>query len=61
MLGDHQEAIADCNMAIDLIPKYAMAYYVRGTVRRSAGDEEGAMKDFAKARKIDPRLHPPDS
>ncbi len=48
-------AIADCDEAILLKPKYDLAYAQRGKFRRLNGDLEGAVSDLNKALALNPR------
>ena len=47
--------MADCNRAIELNPKYAVAYNYRGLVKQDKGDFEGALADYARAIEINPK------
>ena len=50
---DNQGAIADYTKAIEINPKYAMAYYTRGLARKYViGDLEGACSDWRKAAEL---------
>lgn len=49
-----QEALTNYDRAIELNPRYLMAYMNRGALRASAGNYEGALSDLALALKIDP-------
>ncbi|GAB4287556.1 MAG: hypothetical protein Fur0025_21120 [Oscillatoriaceae cyanobacterium] len=47
--GEPQAALADLNLAIQLVPNYASAYYSRGRVRFETGDYGGAIGDYTRA------------
>jgi tetratricopeptide (TPR) repeat protein len=53
--GDYQGAIADYNRAIELNPKYAVAYDDRASAKGLAGDNDGALADCNKAIELNPR------
>lgn len=48
-------ALADFNKAIELDPKFAIAYNNRGLAKRMTGDLEGALADFTTAIELDPK------
>ena len=50
--GDFDKAIADCTEAIRLDPKWAEAYYDRGSAYEKKGDKAKAEADFAQAKKL---------
>ena len=52
--GNHGEAIADFDRAIELDPDNAEAYSHRGSVKSHIGDIEGAIADFDCAIEIEP-------
>jgi tetratricopeptide (TPR) repeat protein len=54
--GKFDEAIADCNLAIMLNPKFYLAYANRGLIRRLNGDLGGSLADLNKAVTLDRRL-----
>jgi len=54
--GDHDRAIADCDQAIKLDPKYARAYAGRGLVYEDKGDHDRAITDYGMAIELDPKL-----
>ncbi len=55
-LGDYDEAIADCNAALEINPKYALAYNNRANDKLQKRDYEGALTDANKALSLDPNL-----
>ncbi|MGD0710405.1 MAG: tetratricopeptide repeat protein [Bacteroidales bacterium] len=48
-------AISDYNTAIELDPKYGMAYFFRGAAKAQTSDYKGAIADFDKATEINPK------
>ena len=52
--GNLKGAIADWTKAIEIYPKYALAYYNRGLARDKLGDFKGAIADYTKAIEINP-------
>ena len=52
--GEVDRAIEDYNIAIDLNPKYAAAYYNRGLVYNNKDDFDAAIEDFSKAIDLNP-------
>jgi tetratricopeptide (TPR) repeat protein len=58
--GDKQGAIADYTKAIELDPKFALAYNNRGFVRSALGDKQGAIADYTESIRFNnPELHIP--
>ena len=53
-IGDHAGAVADCDSALELDPKDAVAYNTRGGAKRNLGDIVGAIADYDRALEIDP-------
>ena len=53
-LGENRGAIADCNQAIAINPKYALVYYIRAAAKHDLGDKRGAIADCDQAIAIDP-------
>jgi len=53
-LGNYADAIQDFNKAIELRPKFDVAYLDRGYAKNFFRDYEGAMADFTKAIEISP-------
>eukprot|EP01012_Entosiphon_sulcatum_P003185 TRINITY_DN10918_c0_g1_i4.p2 TRINITY_DN10918_c0_g1~~TRINITY_DN10918_c0_g1_i4.p2 ORF type:complete len:311 (+),score=60.52 TRINITY_DN10918_c0_g1_i4:1095-2027(+) len=51
-LGLFKEAIADCNAAIHLNPKYGRAYQRRGRIYLTLKQREQALKDFDQAQTL---------
>ncbi len=51
-----QEALSDCNKAIELNEEYAKAYLRRGEIKMELGDYDGATRDFQQAHQLDPSL-----
>lgn len=54
-LGRHEEALGDLNAALDSDPDMAAALYMRGVVRKAAG-QAGGDDDLAGARMMTPRI-----
>ncbi|WP_447728439.1 DUF3857 domain-containing protein [Sphingomonas koreensis] len=54
-LGRTEEALGDLNAALDSDPDMAAALYMRGVVRKAAG-QAGSADDLAAARMIAPRI-----
>ena len=55
---NYQGAIADFNKAIELQPKFAGAYSVRGAARVAIGKKKGALADANKAIELQPNYAP---
>jgi len=53
--GNLDGAIADYSRAIELDPKYAIAYFNRGNAKSNKGELEGAIADYSRAIDIDPK------
>lgn len=54
-LGDHDRAIADFNVAVQLDPNSASAYYNRALSWASKGDPDRAIADYDAALRLNPR------
>lgn len=52
--GDYDEALVNCNQAVELDPKYATAYGWRGTVYSGKGNLDQAIADYSKAIELNP-------
>ncbi|NJL42543.1 MAG: tetratricopeptide repeat protein [Pseudanabaena sp. SU_2_4] len=58
--GDRQGAIEDYTKAIELDPKYALAYNNRGYVRSALGDKQDAIADYTESIRLNnPELYIP--
>jgi len=55
-LKKFEDALSDCNHAIDLNDGYAKAYLRRGEVRMELGDYDDATRDFNRTHLLDPML-----
>jgi lipoprotein NlpI len=53
--GDLDGASADFSRAIELDPKYAMAYNNRGIAKEKKGDLDGAIADYSRAIELNPK------
>jgi DnaJ family protein C protein 7 len=53
-LKQYQEALKDCDAAIELNQSYVKAYTRRGQCRQNLGDYEGSVRDYQRASEIDP-------
>ena len=54
-LGDENAAIQDLNKAIDLDPRYSLAYFHRALAYSELGRPETAIQDLDKAIQLDPQ------
>lgn len=54
--GKFDEAIAECNQAIELDPNYAEAYSNRGLAFAKKNEVDRAIADLSKAIELNPRL-----
>ncbi len=54
--GNHQQAIAEYDQAIELDPEMAMAYYNRGRAYLSLGEYEKVIADLDRAIELDPEM-----
>lgn len=59
--GEPAKAAEHFRKEIELTPKNASGYFNLGVALRALGDEEGAQKNFAIARSLDPNVPQPDS
>jgi tetratricopeptide (TPR) repeat protein len=50
---DYDHALTDCNQAIKMEPKSAIAYNRRGLIWYAKGDNDRAIEDFDRAIRID--------
>jgi lipoprotein NlpI len=55
--GDNDQAITDCNQAIGLDPKFAVAYRNRGNAYRYKGEVASAVADYNQAIELNPRSY----
>jgi MtfA peptidase len=53
--GDHDQALADFDAALQLCPDYARAYCERGITHAAHGEREKALADLDRALRLDPR------
>jgi tetratricopeptide (TPR) repeat protein len=51
-MGDYENAISDYTKAIEIDPKYAVAYYNRGNIYYSRGEYDKAWEDIRKAKSL---------
>jgi tetratricopeptide (TPR) repeat protein len=56
--GDYKGSIADLEQAIQINPKYALAYFGLGFNRNALGDKKGAIADLDQAIRLDPKYAP---
>jgi tetratricopeptide (TPR) repeat protein len=54
--GEPDQAISDCNKAIEINPRSAHAYTGRGEAYNDKGDYDQAISDFNKALEIEPKF-----
>ena len=54
--GNYDQAVADCNMAIETDPKYMWGYYGRGYAYLDKGGYEQAVADETSAIGLDPEI-----
>lgn len=52
---NYSGAISDYSNAIELEPKYGLAYFYRGAAKEQLGDHKGAITDFDKSIEINPK------
>ena len=53
--GDHKDAIADFDRAIEINPQFAKAYGNRGIAKSKMDDNEDALADYVRAIEINPQ------
>ena len=53
-MGEYQKATKDFSQAIQLNPRYALAYYNRGNAYNAAGDLDRSLADFNRSIEINP-------
>jgi tetratricopeptide (TPR) repeat protein len=51
-MKNYKGALEDYNKSIEIFPEFADAYYNRSLLKRTTGDDYGAMQDFAMAQEI---------
>jgi len=56
VVGDLQSALNDCNVALQLRPRYADAFDSRGMINLKSGQLSKAIADFDAALRINPKL-----
>jgi tetratricopeptide (TPR) repeat protein len=54
-LGNHLEALQDCDRAIELNPKFINAYFRRGLIYTELGDLELAVVDYTRTIDLEPQ------
>jgi S1-C subfamily serine protease len=55
IIGNHQDAIVDFDLAIEINPQYVYAYYNRGNAKSALGNNQGAINDYDRAIEIAPQ------
>lgn len=53
--GNHSNALALANQAIQLAPTNAQGFYVRGRIQSGGGDRTNALADFNRVLQMEPR------
>lgn len=53
-MQQYEDAILDCNKAIDLDPNYTKAFMRRANLYMQTEKYEEAVRDFEQAKKLDP-------
>lgn len=56
-LSQPMKVIEDCDQAISRNPQFIDALYLRGTVQKSLGQIEAAMRDMSAVLNLDPNYH----
>jgi regulator of sirC expression with transglutaminase-like and TPR domain len=54
--GRLQEALADCERALELRPGWPYGIYARGCIRLQANDAAGALEDLERAYETNPEF-----
>jgi len=54
--GEYDKAVADYTRAIEIDPKFPIAYCQRGEAYEKTGDYVGALRDYRKAFVVEPEL-----
>ncbi|MFM6309875.1 MAG: tetratricopeptide repeat protein, partial [Dolichospermum sp.] len=49
LIGELKAALTDLNQAIQLQPRYPLAYLVRADIHRQLGNQSNAITDFRKS------------
>jgi tetratricopeptide (TPR) repeat protein len=55
LAGDYERAIADYSEAIQLDPKYALAFYQRGLAYSAKADNDRAIADYSEVIRLNPK------
>ncbi len=51
-MGKYEEAVADYTKAIELNPKYGLAYFNRAVARLKTGDRDGSVEDLKSSARL---------
>jgi Flp pilus assembly protein TadD len=54
-MGSYDQALADCDRALQLRPGDPLAFYLRGLTRYHSGDNAGAVAEFTEVLRLDPK------